>query len=216
MLMLVLNIEKRDAKKNLDTLRKSGKMPAVFYGHKEKSTPIAVSRIEFKKVWKEGGESSVVVLKGDNAEHETLINAVDLNPLNGEPRHADFYVIEKGKKVTVKVPLEFVGISPAVKELGGVLVKVLHELEIEVMPKDLPHNIEVDISSIANISAHITVKDLKLPSGVTATAAPDEVVALVAEPKEEVIEEVAVDLSSIEVEKKGKVENAEEETPASA
>ena len=120
-------------------LRKSGKIPAIFYGPKEKSASIVISMKDFIKVWKKAGESSVVMLKEGNNEHETLIYDVDFHPVTGLPRHVDFYVIEKGKKVKVKIPLIFEGVSPAVKDKGGILIKVLRELEIEASPKDLPH-----------------------------------------------------------------------------
>jgi len=91
----------------------------------------------------------------------------------------------------------------------GSLVKVLHEIDIEALPKDLPHNIEVDVSGITTLEDLIHVKDIKLPKGVTLVTDGEDVVALVAAAKEEV-EEVVVDLSAIEVEKKGKKEDEEE------
>src|ERR1017187_4770252 len=122
--MLTLAVERREGAKNED-IRSAGKMPAVFYGPKEESTSVSVVAKEFKKVWKQAGESSVIILKEGAKEHEALIYAVDVHPLSGEPRHADFYVIEKGKKVKVRVPLTFSGVSPAVKDKGAILIKVL-------------------------------------------------------------------------------------------
>ncbi len=195
-----LTAEKRDVKVNLDVLRKAGRMPAVFYGPKESSTPVSVSLVEFKKVWKKAGESSVVIIKEGSSEHETLIHEVDVHPLSGEPRHADFYVLEKGKKVQVAVQLVFVGVAPAIKDKGGILVKVQREIEIEAAPKDLPHEIEVDISKLVEISDVIHAKDLKLPAGVDLKISPEEVVASVSEPKEEKEEApTAIDMSAIEV-----------------
>ncbi len=206
--MLSLNIEKRDISKNLKDLRKNGVMPAVFYGKKEESTPISVKVADFIKVWKKAGESTVVVLKDDKGEElESLIHEVDLDPVTDAPRHADFYVFEKGHKIEVNIPLEFVGVAPAVKDLGGTLVKVIRELKIEAMPKDLPHEIKVDVSTLTNFDSQILAKDITLPAGVSLVENPEEVVALVAEAKEVVEEESApIDLSAIEVEKKGKKE----------
>jgi len=173
-------------------------MPAVFYGPKQKSTPITVNEIEFKKIWKNAGESSIIVLKNGNDEHEALIQDVDVHPVSGALRHADFYVIEKGKKLEVTVQLVFSGISPAVKDLGGTLVKVLHELQIEAMPKDLPREIKVDIALLTNIDSQILAKDIKLPEGVTLISGADEVVAAISVAKEEV-EEPTKTLDDIEV-----------------
>lgn len=203
--MLSLSVERRDAKSPLHTIRGTGKIPAVFYGPKEKSTSVALPLAEFKKVWKKAGESSVVILKDGSHEHEVLIHEVDVHPTTGEPRHADFYVIEKGKKVKVAVPLVFTGISPAVKDMGGILVKVRRDLEIEAAPRDLPREIAVDISKLATLTDTIHAKDLVLGAGVELKINPDEVVASIAEAKEEVVEApVAPDLSAIEVEAKGK------------
>ncbi len=211
--MITLIAEKRDLKSDVTALRKAGELPAVFYGPKEKSTPIKVSMAAFIKAFKKVGESSVVILKEGNDEHETLIYDVDVHPVTGAPRHADFYVIEKGKKVKVRVPLVFEGVSPAVKDKGGILVKVLRELEIEAAPKDLPHEIKVDISSLSLLSSVITAKDIKLSATVTLIADADEIVASIAEAKEEVEEVKPIDMSTIEVEKKGK-EAKEGEVPA--
>jgi len=222
--MLTLEVRKREPKEKPSILREEGKIPAVFYGKKEKSTSVSVSESEFLKVWKKAGESTVVVLKGAGEDKEALIKDIDKDPVTERVRHADFYVFEKGQKIKVKIPLEFTGESPAVKT-GGVLVKVIHELEVEAAPKDLPHAISVDITALENFQSQILAKHLKLPSGVILSVGPDEVVASVYEPKEEV-EEVAapIDFSTIEVEKKGKeakegevesgAESPKAETPA--
>jgi len=208
--MLTLKAEIRDTKTKPETVRKAGKIPAVFYGKKEASTVISVPKVDFLKVWKEAGESSVVTLDTADGPKESLIHAVDLDPITGVPRHADFYVFEKGHKVTVELPIEFSGISPAVKDLGGMLVKVLHEVKVEAMPKDLPHNINIEISALVNFGDQILAKDIVLPRGVVLKENPEEVVALVSAPREEKEEEVApIDLTQIEVEKKGKEETTE-------
>ena len=217
--MLALSAQKRDKKTEKNQkLQKGGKIPAVFYGKKEKSMPISIDLAEFNKVLKEAGESTVITLKIENGEKEALIKDVDFDPVTNVPRHADFYVFEKGHKLEVSVPLEFIGVSSAVKESGGTLVKVLYELNIKAMPKDLPHEIKVDITPLENFESRILAKDIKLPEGVELQEKPEEVVALVEEVKEEVevVEAAPVDLSSIEVEKKGKKEEEEagEETAA--
>lgn len=213
--MLSLTIEKRDMKAKADALRNVGKIPAVFYGPKEASTPIILSQKDFAKVWKQAGESSVIILKDSTGnEHEVLIHEVDVHPLTGAPRHADFYVIEKGKKVSVSVPLEFIGVSPAVKDKGGILVKVQRELEIEAAPRDLPHDLKVDISALVEFTDVIVAKNIPLPKGVELKVNPEEVVASVQEAKEEVEEApVAIDMSAIEVEAKGKEAKEGEAAP---
>ncbi|MGC9605548.1 MAG: 50S ribosomal protein L25 [Minisyncoccia bacterium] len=213
--MLSLNAEKRDVAIRPEKIRKAGKLPAVYYGPKEASTPIAVPMAEFKKIWKKAGESSVIILKDGASEHEVLIHGVDPHPVSGEPRHADFYVIEKGKKVQVKVPIVFSGTAPAVKDKGGILVKVLREIEVEAAPKDLPREIVADISALAELTDIIHLSDIRAPEGVEFKLGADEVIASVSEAKEEVVEAPApIDMSAIEVEGKGGEAKEGEARPA--
>ena len=216
--MITLKVEKRNAKDALKKIRHEGLMPAVFYGRKEKSTPIVLKLADFEKAWKEAGESSVIELKGDGIDAEALIQEVDVDPIKDTPRHADFYVIEKGKKLEISVPIEFIGTSSAVKDLGGTLVKVLHELEIEALPKDLPHSIQVDISALINLDSKIHAKDVTLPEGVILKSKSEKVVAAVSEAvKEEEKPVEPVDIANIELsEKKGKEPKEGEEAVAGA
>ncbi len=210
--MLNLNFKERTQKENTHSLRESGVIPAVMYGKKTESTPISVALNDFQKVWRDAGESSVISLVKDGETHDVLIQDVEVHPVTELPLHIDFYALEKGQKVEVAIPLNYVGESPAVKNLGGLLIKVMHELEIEAEAAHLPNDIEVDISLIVDFDSRITVGDLKLPAGVVAKVDKDEVVVIAEEAKEMEEEETAteVDISSIEVEKKGKEETEEE------
>ena len=208
---ITLKASKREKTEKLDKIRNSGSIPAVFYGPKEETTSITVSGSDFLKTWRQAGESSVINLETESGNHDALIHDVDLDPVTGSVRHADFYVVEKGKKVHVHVPIVFEGVAPAVKELGGTLTKVLHEIEIEAQPADLPHEVTVSIESLVDFDSQIVAGDIKLPSGVELITDPEEVVALASEVKEEVVEETPVDVANIEIsEQKGK---KEEETP---
>jgi large subunit ribosomal protein L25 len=163
--------------------------------------------VDFIKVWKKAGNSSVINLhEGAEEPLEALITDIDQDPVTDKVRHVDFYVIEKGKALKVKVPIGFEGVAPAVKELGGTLVKVLHVLEIEALPKDLPQSVVVDIGKLVALDSRVVASDIALPGGVKLITAPDEVVASVAAAREEEKEEPAtpIDLTQIEVEAKGK------------
>ncbi|MCX6701809.1 MAG: 50S ribosomal protein L25 [Candidatus Zambryskibacteria bacterium] len=217
--MITLDAQLRDESIDNNELRKEGKMPAVFYGKKTKSTPITIERKDFIKIWSTVGESGVVTIKSPTGSVDTLIHAVDIDPVSDIPRHADFYVFEKGKKIEISVPLDFIGVSSAIKDLGGSLVKTLHELKISADPQHIPHDIKVDISPLVDFSSQILASQINLPEGVVLVELPYEVVASAAAPKEDEPEEVApVDLSAIEVEKKGKKDeegvSGEEASPA--
>jgi large subunit ribosomal protein L25 len=208
-----LTVEKRDTSKKATSFRKAGFVPAVVYGRSEESTPIAIPRKEFEKVFKSAGSSTVITLKGLGEEKDALIHEVAFHAVSGEPLHADFYAIEKGQTVTVSVPIEFDGVSSAVKDLGGILVKVIHEIEMEVLPKDLPNILHADISKLAALDSKIFVSDLNLPASAIISTPVDEVVAMIDVAKEEVEETAPMDLSAIETSvERGKKE--EEEAPA--
>lgn len=202
--MLKLKAEARESGKT----RVKGTIPAVMYGPKNPTSSIAVSEAEFNKIWKQAGESTVVTLECADGEHDTLIHDIARDPVSDAIIHVDFYTIDKNTKVEVAIPLEFVGTAPAVKDLGGILIKVMHELEIEALPKDLPHGLEVDISSLATFEDHITAGDIKLPAGVSLKIAPEEIIALVNAAKEEVEDTATtIDMDSIGIsDQKGKKE----------
>jgi len=202
--LLVTRREDSDKK----TLKEKGLIPAVLYGRKTTSLPVSVNLIEFKKVLKDAGSSTVITLKEADEEHDVLIHEVQIHPITEQPYHVDFYVLEKGQTVSVSIPLEFIGEAPAL-DLGAQVVKVLHELEVEGKAKDLPSILTVDLSSLTTIESTIAVKDIVLPAGVTTTLDSEEVVATVQMPEEEPEDSVSLDISSIEVQKKGKVETEE-------
>lgn len=192
--------------------KREGFIPAVYYGSHSAATSIFVDAKEFAKLLSSEGSSSSVSLVTEHGKETAMIQDVQVHPVKGHIIHADFYVLEKGQKVHVKTPIEFTGESAAVKA-GGVLVKVMHELSVEGDPTKLPHEFTVDISALVDTHSVIQVSDIKLPAGVelyhvNAT----DIVASISVAQEETAEVTPVDLSAIEVEKKGKKE--EEEVPA--
>jgi len=207
--------EKRDILgKKTAALRSCGVLPAVLYGSKTGSQNISVSEKDFMKLWKTAGESSIIDLKVSEKNYNVLIHDVAKDPLKDKPLHVDFLAVDMGKKLNVDVPLEFIGESEGVKA-GGVLVKVLHELKIEAMPKFLPQKLVVDLEPLKVIGGSLAIKDIKLPAGVKVLDNLEDTVVLVeAQRTEEEIkgeEAAAPSLENIEVvTKKPKVEEAGE------
>lgn len=183
-MIVTLEVEKRDSKESGAELRQKGAVPAVFYGPKEAATPIAINGRRLASVWKEAGETTIITLRGAGEDKDTLIKDVQTDPVTGALVHVDFYVLEKGKKITLNIPLEFVGEAPAEKA-GHVISKALHEIEIEVEPKELPQHLDVDLSVLANVGDHITAADIKLPPSATLLTGAEEIVASVTEHIEE-------------------------------
>jgi large subunit ribosomal protein L25 len=207
---LYLEAEERNVfGKKLAQIRKQGKMPAIVYGPKEKPSPVFVPLGDFIKIWQKAGESSLITLRVGGKKRNALIYDVDIDPVKNKPRHADFYLVDMAKKITAVVPLTFVGVAPSVKEHGAILVKVLHELEVEALPKDLPHEIKVDLSSLKTLEDKITVADLNVPAGVKITVNPAEVVVLAELPVEEAAQE-APSIEEIEVIGERKAKEKEE------
>lgn len=207
--MLTLAVQERKTEDSTEALRKKGLVPAVFYGPKQDSTAIAIEGMKLARVWKEAGETTLVKLTGTGEDVDTLIHDVQVHPVTGQLLHADFYVLEKGKKVTIKVPLEFVGLAPAEK-LGGISVKALHEVEIEVAAAELPHHLDVDMTKLETVGAHITAKEIKLPPSAELKTAADEIVVSIIEFKEEKEEapEAVVPAEIIGEKKEGEGEEA--------
>ncbi|MEX0933273.1 MAG: 50S ribosomal protein L25 [Candidatus Paceibacterota bacterium] len=214
--MPTISITKRTERgKQLDAIRKAGNIPAVLYGPKDAAESITLSRVEIESFIQKEGESSVVILKGDDIVKDVLIQDIQIHPVSGKIEHVDFYVIDKTKKVEISVPIEFIGESPAVKTLGGSLVKVLYELEIESLPANIPHELTVDISSLVDFESSILAGQVTLPEGVTLVTSPEETVVLTEEPREEEPDEPEEAPSIGDIERVGeKEEEGSEEAPA--
>jgi len=184
--MLRLKAEPREVLgRKVNKLRQSGQIPAVLYGRGIKSMPLSVEIKEFLKIFKEAGETSILELTAAGKKHSVLVHDLGRDPLSGEIEHIDFYEVKMDEKIRTGIPLIFAGESAAVKSDGGVLVKTIQEVEVEALPKDLPKEIIVDVSSLATFEDKIHIKDLKVGDGVKVLAESEEVVALVVPPRSE-------------------------------
>jgi large subunit ribosomal protein L25 len=183
-----LNVEERQGggKGAAGRLRSTGKIPAVIYGHTT-PTAITVDAREFRTAFKRITENTIVELHLPGGVHEVLVKDYQKDNLTGQILHVDFYEFEKGKALRTRVPIRLVGNPIGVKE-GGILESLLHALEVECLPKDLPEVIELDINELG-LDRAMHVRDLTLPENVKAMQAADQVVCLVAHRKAE--EEVA-------------------------
>jgi large subunit ribosomal protein L25 len=207
---------KRSKTEKLADMRRNGMVPAVVYGARVENTMISVPSVLFGKILKEAGETSTISLEITEEKDSSLSKKVDVlihevqkDPIKGFPIHIDFLAVDMNKPIEIAVPLEFEGIAPADKNGLGVLVKALYEVEIRALPKDIPHSLSVDLSTLNTLEDQIQVKNIKLPPKIEMLTNEDEVVALVTPAEEEEAETETVDVSSIEVEKKGKKEEAE-------
>lgn len=202
-------------------LRTSGYIPAVLYGKGQEPISLQVPVKDFNKTLKVAGESTLVYLNVDGQIYPTIIHDVSRDTLSDEILHADFYKVRLDEKIKTKVPVVFTGESPAIKDLGGIFVRNLNELEVEALPQNLPHEVTIDISSLKNFGDQILVKDINLGSDVQIEADIETIVATAQEPisEEELkasLETPTTGVEDVEVIKKEKEEEVAEETPAEA
>lgn len=184
--MQELQAEKREILgKSVKILRRSGFLPAVLCGEGIASQPISLPYTAFERLWRSAGESTLIRLMVADTPHTVLIHDIAHDPLTSRPIHADFYAVRMDKALRVSVPIEFIGESGAVKNEGGVLVKVVHELEIEALPSDLPHTLPIDLSKLSAFGDRIMVKDIPSLKGVKIIAPAGEVIAIVEAPRSE-------------------------------
>jgi large subunit ribosomal protein L25 len=137
--------------KPVRALRKAGKLPGILYGHKVETQQIELSERDFAQAFKQAGESTIVNLIIDGQTCPVLIHEVQRHYLKDQPIHVDFYAVNMSEKLKVHVPIHFIGEAPAVKSLGGTLIKNLSEIEVECLPNDIPQNLQIDISNLNKI-----------------------------------------------------------------
>lgn len=199
-----LTVQKRNIfGKDVKTLRQKGLVPAELYGRGFENLHLAVAAKDLLKALKAAGESTVVNIVVDNKKHPTLIYGLQRDPVSDEILSVDFYQVHLDEKIKVRVPIEFRGVAPAVKDLGGIFVKAMSEIEVEALPGNLPHSLAVDLGSLKDIGQSLYVKDLQLPADVKLLVNPETVIASVVAPVTEEKEAAAaapIDISQIKVE----------------
>lgn len=209
-------------RKKVSALRTQGFLPAELYGYGTANLHLSVSTKEFRKVYTSAGENTLVNVSVDGVMYPSLITDVAVHPVSGDPLHADFYRVRMDQVLETKVPLIFTGESPAIKNLGALLVKTVQELPVEALPTDIPRSITVDISSLVELGNSIHVSDLVIPNGVKVLIALKTVVATVkakmTEEEEAALQaKGAVETVKVEVEeKKEERAAAKEATDAAA
>ncbi len=177
-----LTAEKRTVLgKQVKKLRREGFLPANIYGKELASVAVQVKFSDFEPIFKEVGETGLVDIVFDGERRPVLIKNLQMNYQTRTPLHADFYQVNLKEKVKSMVPVVIIGEPKAITEKLGVLLTPLSEVEVEALPAELPDNIEVDVTALANVDEQITVGDLKAPTGVVILTEPDQVVARIGE-----------------------------------
>lgn len=194
--MTVFNVQERKPGKHWSrTSRKQRMIPAVIYGPKMENKNVLIDEIFIEKHRSPRYESSIFETQSDNSalgSLKVMLKNIQYHPASNRPIHVDLYALDMSATIRVHVQLKYVGEPIGVKEDGGVRQVVLHEIELECNPTDIPEFIQVDISDLEiNSSKHAS--DLTLPAGVKLITAPERTLVTVNVPKEEKAEEAPVE-----------------------
>jgi len=189
-------ITRQPGRQALSQLRSQGFIPAVVYGPKTDNLHIQIKKAEALKIYDQAGESSLITLDIDGQEQrQGIIKDLAQTKVKDQLIHMDFFQVDMAEKVTTEVELNFIGEAPAVKQLGGVVVKNFDAVEIECLPKDLTSELDVDLSVLTDFDTHITFADLKLPKGVALSDKHEmnEIIVAVEEPRAVAVENAAAE-----------------------
>lgn len=214
---VLLPAEKRDAGVKCKVQRAERKLPGVVYGHGFDSMALLFDYENVRKAYIKAGETTIVDLDVDGKKIPVLFKDIQFHPVTDKIQHVDFYKVNLKEKITAHVPVVFVGTSIAVKDLGGTLTHQVTEIDVKCLPTEIPHEFEVDISSLVDFHGAIHVGDLVVPDGVEILSDPEATIATVsaprveAEPEEELSPEEAEKAAIAEQEGEGDAEGGESE-----
>lgn len=176
-----LKVEKRKVLgKKVKNLRKEGILPANIYGKDIKSASVQASFKDFEKIYKQVGSTGIVDVEFDGKTIPSLIHSIQTD-YHRNPLHADFFKVNLKEKIKTMIPLSLIGEPKAVSEKQGLLMEIMHEVEVEALPEELPEHIEVNVENLSAVDEQVTVANIKTPSGVTILTDPGQVVVKIGE-----------------------------------
>lgn len=185
---IVLKSQKRDASEEARAIRAGKEVPAVVYGHKQETISIKMGSSDVLRAYRVAGENHIVSLEVDGKKMDVLFHEVQKAPVSGAIIHVDFYAITKWEKVHTHIPLTFVWISKAKTDEGAIIEEVLKQVEVKCLPNDLVDAFEVNLSLLEKTGDNIKVSDINISDKYEVLTAQDEVVAVAAKAKVEVID----------------------------
>jgi len=193
---ITLSVEARNdrGKGAARRLRRSGKVPAIFYGPKSTATPIAVDRKDFAAHVANLEGSHLIRFQSPAADLQqrvALVREVQTHPVDGGILHVDFYEVDLTQRLQVTVPLHFIGRAKGVAD-GGILQPIVREMEVECLPSDIPQYIEIDVTAL-DIHDAVHLADVQMPPNVTAVIESNEAVVTVLPPTVEEVKAAAAE-----------------------
>lgn len=211
----VLKAEKREILgSKVRKMRKVGLIPATVFGKTIDSTSIQISSVEFNRIYKQAGETSLIWISvdGEAKERPTLVKDLSNNPMTGKIVHIDFHQVNLKEKVTANVPVEIIGESDLIKSGAAVLDIHMDEVEVEALPTDIPEKLVFDISTLKEVGDHLLLSSIELPTGVTMISDPESIVVALGEPQKEV---EPLDTAIVETEVLGEADKDNKEETSS-
>jgi large subunit ribosomal protein L25 len=181
--------------KKVAVLRRSGRLPAVVYGHGVDSDSVSIDAHEFEQLRRHTGPNALVDLSVDGKKAlPVLVSAVQTHPVNRKTLHVDLFLVRMTEELTVDVPLVATGESPAVANLGGTLLHPIESVRIRALPDQLPQSIEYAVDSLVDFDTTLHVRDLAIPEGATLVTDGDDIIAKVQAPRVEEVVEVPAEI----------------------
>jgi large subunit ribosomal protein L25 len=208
---ITLTVEERTITgKAVKHLRKDGMVPAVIHNHGQASTHVVVPYVDLLKVYRQAGKHHPISLKVGGKSHLTIIKDADFEPKKHMLRHVVFNAIRQDQAVEAEVPVRIEGDVPA-ERASLMVITQLETVMISALPKDLPDELVVAADGLAEVGDRLHVSDIKLPAGVTLVNDPEQVIAHVEMPKDQVAEAdaAAAELAADKEASEGEAEEGE-------
>ncbi len=202
--------------KKVSQLRRQGIVPVTVYGPKAQPVNLQVPYRPLQVALMKAGGTNLIEINVNGKSTPVLAREVQRDILRNDIMHVDFFAVDMTAKITIDVPLHFVGESPAVASKKGILVTGPTTISIETLPSHLINSVEVDVANLNEVGDSIHVRDLKLDAEITILNDPDEMIARISQPaaarseEDAAAEEAAEGVGEVEIIKKGKADEEEE------
>ncbi len=203
-----LDVQTRDKAMKARDLLRSGLIPLEYYGSGVENKSFQVDYQDFRRTFRKAGGNTVLDLKVDGKDElSVLIHDVSTHPVTDQITHVDLINVRMDQEIQAKIPLEFVGDAPAVKDEGGTLMTMITEVDVKCLPRDLIHSIEVNVEALVDFNTSISIADLNVPDTVEILNNMEDSVASVAPPR---VEEETETVEGLDILGGGEDEKAED------
>ncbi|MCY4640491.1 MAG: 50S ribosomal protein L25 [Chloroflexi bacterium] len=188
--------------KRVARLRRRGVLPANIFGRGLESVAVQIEERSVRELLQAHGLNTLISLQiaGEGSPRPVVVRDVGRHPVTRVPLHLDFYQVDLQRTITGSVPVHVTGESPAVRDLGGLLLVGADSVQIEALPADMPNFVEVSMEGLADLDDEITVRDLDLPDTITILSDPDQMLARITRPRGLSAEEEAAEAAAAEAE----------------